>query len=70
MKKKFIIHSSCKTYLLYWTGEITLKNVWKTYDLLVLSNTKAKKVLNPPLNTAGPIDESVLTALSETKQLA
>ena len=43
---------------------ITSKNVSYTYDLLVDSITKARKVEKPPLNTAPPISPRALFAFS------
>lgn len=37
------------------------------YDFVGPNSTNAKKVLRPPLNTAGPITPSVATALSENE---
>ena len=46
----------------------TLKKALKTYDLDPANNIKAKKVLNPPYNTAGPIYPKVLAALSVAEE--
>ena len=43
-------------------GEPTRKKSWKPKLLLLDSNTKARKVLTPPLNTAGPMSTRVATA--------
>ena len=42
----------------------TLKNVVKTCEVEKAVRMKARKVLKPPLRTAGPMSLSVLTALS------
>lgn len=45
----------------------TLKKSWKPKLALFARRTKAKKVLRPPLNTAGPICSRVEIARPERK---
>ena len=54
--KKVIIVSLPDTF--------TLKKVVKTCDVEKAVRMKARKVLKPPLRTAGPMSRRVLTALS------
>ncbi len=44
--------------------ELTLKKVVKIYALLNPRRTNARKVLKPPLKTAGPISRKAAIALS------
>lgn len=47
--------------------ELTLKNVVNIYELLNPSKTNARNVLNPPLNTAGPMWPKADMARAEQK---
>ena len=56
MKKVIIVYLLLDTF--------TLKKVVKTCDVEKAVRMKARKVLKPPLRTAGPMSRRVLTALS------
>ena len=45
-------------------AQLTLKNEMNTWDLDPTVNMNARKVLNPPFKTAGPISVNVLRILS------
>ena len=46
-------------------ASLTLKKEMNTWDFDPTVKMKARKVLNPPLRTAGPISVSVLLILSD-----